>query len=208
VRFCLAGRRAGGAAASPKLKLRRGFSACRLHSFNVAVTRRLGTVRHDDVEVRVRAIEAALAQVSDPHLISLSRAATAQLATASRRDADEELVRGRARDGLRARRDHCETCLMQPVSELRARRRRGVHLPRRADVGTAGRTKPRNNSSSERAWPYSTLTASMMFSRAARRAGGIEPSRLIASAPTVKASAIGLGRKSTLKFMMPALTRL
>jgi hypothetical protein len=37
----------------------------------------------------------------------------------------------------------------------------------------------------------------MMFSRAARRAGGSEPSRLIASAPTVNTSAIGLGRKPT-----------
>ena len=55
---------------------------------------------------------------------------------------------------------------------------------------------------------YSTPTASMMFSRAARRAGGTEPSRLSASAPTVKTRAIGLGRKSTLKFMMSALTRL
>ena len=48
----------------------------------------------------------------------------------------------------------------------------------------------------------------MMFSRAARRAGGTEASRLIASAPIVKTSAVGLGRKSTLKFMMSALTRL
>ena len=40
-----------------------------------------------------RWIEGALAQVSDPHLISLSRAANAQLTTASRRVADEELVR-------------------------------------------------------------------------------------------------------------------
>ena len=56
--------------------------------------------------------------------------------------------------------------------------------------------------------PYSTPTASMMFSRAARRAGGSEPSRLIASAPTVKTSAIGLGRKATVKFIMSPLTRL
>ena len=48
----------------------------------------------------------------------------------------------------------------------------------------------------------------MMFSRAARRAGGTEASRLIANAPIVKTSAIGLGRKSTLKFMMSPLTRL
>jgi AcrR family transcriptional regulator len=54
-----------------------------------------------------RWIEGALAQVSDPHLISLSRAATAQLTTASRRIADEELVRP-LRD-----------LLMEPVSELR-----------------------------------------------------------------------------------------
>lgn len=32
--------------------------------------------------------------------------------------------------------------------------------------------------------PYSLDTASMMLSRAARRAGGTEPSRLIATAPT------------------------
>ena len=55
---------------------------------------------------------------------------------------------------------------------------------------------------------YSTPTASMMFSRAARRAGGSEPSRLIASAPTVNTSAIGLGRKPTVKFIMSPLTRL
>ncbi len=43
--------------------------------------------------------------------------------------------------------------------------------------------------------PQSTLTASMMFNRAARRAGGTEPSRLIIIAPMVKMKAIGLGRK-------------
>ena len=57
-------------------------------------------------------------------------------------------------------------------------------------------------------WLYSTLSASMMFSRAARRAGGTEASRLIANAPIVKKSATGLGRKPTLKLMMSALTRL
>src|ERR1700751_2213248 len=48
----------------------------------------------------------------------------------------------------------------------------------------------------------------MMFSRAARRAGGTEPSRLIASAPTVNTNAIELGRKATRKFIMSPLTRL
>ena len=47
-----------------------------------------------------------------------------------------------------------------------------------------------------------------MFSLAARRAGGTEASRLIANAPIVNMSAIGLGRKPTLKFMMSPLTRL
>ncbi|EUA07024.1 hypothetical protein I553_0643 [Mycobacterium xenopi 4042] len=35
----------------------------------------------------------------------------------------------------------------------------------------------------ESAWPYSALIASMMFNRAARSAGGTEPSRLSTTAP-------------------------
>lgn len=48
----------------------------------------------------------------------------------------------------------------------------------------------------------------MMFSRAARRAGGTEPSRVIPSAPAVQASASGLSRKATGKFIMSPLMRL
>ena len=48
---------------------------------------------------------------------------------------------------------------------------------------------------------HSTLTASMMFSLAARRAGGTEPSRLIAIAPMANTSAMELGRKLTWKFI-------
>ena len=55
---------------------------------------------------------------------------------------------------------------------------------------------------------YSTSRASMMFSRAARRAGGTEPSRLMTTAPTVNTSAIGLGRNPTWKFMVSPLMRL
>jgi hypothetical protein len=54
----------------------------------------------------------------------------------------------------------------------------------------------------------SRLTASMMFTRAARRAGGTDPSRLIANAPRAKTSAMELGLNAMRKFIMSALTTL